>query len=193
MDTLLDKIEKLFINKKIEISDMELFQYGLRRLFTNAIVITNIIVISAILHTTISTMILLSTMLYLRSKTGGYHFDDSRKCFLFSIIIPIILGWEFQVIDVSKRILLSCSIIASLLTVLLAPIDHPNRKLDENEKNHFRKAILISIIFLYFIVIVFDNVFHIYYMTKFIEIGIIMNFISLIFALISNSIRCKNR
>lgn len=193
MEVLLYKIEKLFKDKNIDIPDIELFRFGLSKLFANLIVVVVILCISIFLHTTISSMVLLASFLFLRSKTGGFHFNNSKQCFVFSIVAPVFLGWLIQMIDISKVVPMMGCILAILFTVWLSPVDHPNKKLDENERIYFRKATVRSLLLLLFIIIILERVVHIYEIAKFIQFGIIVNFLSMIFALIRNANQCRNR
>ena len=193
MDYVIDKIEKLFIIKNIEIEDIELFRFGLSKLLANIIVITIIVVISATLHTILPTLGILVSLLFLRSKTGGYHFDNSTKCFLFSVAMPLVVGWVSVSVAVPKTLLLIACMLASILTMMLAPIDHPNKRLSNSEKNYFKKKTIVSMAILYFVILISEVLLPTYEISKFIEIGILTNFISMIFTLIKNHCQRENR
>lgn len=193
MDIIAEKIEKIFTKRNVEILDIELFRFGLSKLLANVIVISIIIGVSLFLHTTMYTMILLATLLFLRSKTGGYHFDSSLICFIFSVIMPIVIGWIFQRIEISRIVIITLYVLSSICTILLSPVDHPNKRLDKQDKVYFKKKTIQSVILLSVLVILLESIVQAHDISKFITVGILVNFLSIVFTLIRNNDQCRDR
>lgn len=188
MDSLINKIEYILISKNIQIDDSELFHYGLKKLLSNILIFTLVILISMFFHIMIPSLLFLVTLLFLRSKTGGFHFETAQICFTFSILLPIMTVILFDKIDSSRLLVLLICIVCSLLTILFSPINHPNKGLDDNDIKFFKKKTVTSIIILYCVILLLELISR-HDFSRYIQLGIIVNFISMAFALIKNNVK----
>lgn len=100
-----------------------------------------------LMHKMISTIFFLVVFLTLRHSTGGFHMKTPEGCFLVSILLFIgcMKAGETNLLHLS---LLQNGLIVGnvILVFLLAPVDHPNLRLNQREKMLCRKVSRIKIL-----------------------------------------------
>lgn len=124
-----------FVEKHFPNEDPEIMEYGFYILMSKIIFITSIIIIGVIFSELVP--ILLFTLFYtpLRSFAGGIHATTPSRCFVFSLVMLILVAMFNKYIFVSRYILFVFLILASIIIILLSPVETANKPLDEIEKN----------------------------------------------------------
>lgn len=126
----------LIDNGNITANDKEVYMYVLRSVEITMLNVISSLCIGMCLRKTIETIILLATLIPLRSHTGGCHCKDSRVCFVGSngIVVMILLlsfldmnAW----FNVMRWILLGISYV---IILFYAPVPSPNKPLTLTER-----------------------------------------------------------
>lgn len=122
------------------------FELILSFLFSVAVMLFVGIVTNRILHT----ILFLLVFVTLRSFTGGYHANTYGVCFMVTIsvfIITLLLAEYINICWWYYLLLLSAGL---PIIYIFAPIEHPNKPLETNDKA--RCKMISTILFLLFII-----------------------------------------
>ena len=124
------------------------YTYGCELLVSD--MISNAIVLSAafLMNKVMEMIIFLAVFTSIRVVCGGHHASSYRNCILTftsrTILIFIVTNWivdrELYVYPVFLLI------IADIILLIFAPVDHPNRPLAEEEKIKFRKKTITRVV-----------------------------------------------
>lgn len=190
MNSLVDKITICMQDKNVNIKDIELFKFGLKSILNYGLLLIVLLISSILLtHIPIYTFVFAAAFFYLREFCGGFHLNSKILCFVFSIII--LLSVPYFVVKVSmNHYFIQLLFITSSITILfLAPIDHVNKRIMSEEKEYFKKKLIIRWCIL--MVLIFCILFlkFDYKLLYILEFSFILNFFSLISASIKN--RCE--
>jgi len=177
-----DKLAKMQL---ISIGDKEIYSYGFKQgilLLLNAI---TVIVVGLIFNMVWQTIIFMVAYSFIRGYAGGYHAKTPFICYLFSIVMIIVVLWLIKSIPWNGFICFIIVLVSSILIFKLAPVEDSNKPLDQKEKVIFKKqvntnlSILIGCI-LFFWLIGGDQI------SIIIAVGIFMVAIMLAFGKIKN-------
>lgn len=177
-------VDKLIDGNIIESEDKELYTYGFHQGFLIIFNILTAIAIGLLFKMVLECVIFLMAYIPLRSYAGGYHAKTPLRCYMFSIIIMIVVFLGIKFIYWNNFI---CSIItfcATSIIFALQPVEDSNKPLDQKEIDVYKKRTKIILLVLIGIGLIFwfvDN--------KQISITIIMALLIIAFMLILGKIK----
>lgn len=125
----------------------ELYRYG----FQNGLILTlnflTSIIVGVALGEVLSSILLLTAYIPLRSYAGGYHSNTSGRCYIVSTLIMIV--WicliKFKLLSTSCCVIML--VIGSCVCFVFSPVAGENKPLDELEcKMYRRKSLLILLV-----------------------------------------------
>ena len=87
----------------------------------------------------------------LRRYLGGFHFKRKGFCPVFSVVFSIVILNLFHKIEVNITLGSLFFIFSIIICKLIAPIEHPKKKLDKNQKNIYNKK-AIKVLISYFLI-----------------------------------------
>lgn len=128
---------------------VEIYQFGLECLLIKSFYMLSGLVIALFLRNVTGYVIFYIVYSWIRTSAGGFHADTRLKCYLFSIMqIVIVLVGYAQINSLPQErffvvmgLMLLIGIIAEGVIWKLAPVEHPNRPLDEEEKVYYSKKV----------------------------------------------------
>ncbi|MBR6221970.1 MAG: accessory gene regulator B family protein [Lachnospiraceae bacterium] len=134
----------------IKQEEVAIYNYLFEYFLENVIYFLFFVVCGVFFKDVLYGLILYMTMAPLRSFGGGVHAPTKRMCYCISYgivmvitgIVPLIAG------RVSRIIWLVLFVFSIIVIVSLAPVDCPNKRLSDNQKNSLRKKCYISIVML---------------------------------------------
>lgn len=136
MEKIIDKVIEAMKKSDSLTDDEEIVRRGLE-IIAIKIFFAVIIIIAGLLTGCFLESILFTTAFTsLRQYSGGYHADSQNKCFLMSTLMLMISLSIIKSVKVWSVLILPLSIIAIISTVYVfaaAPIDTPNKRLDNDE------------------------------------------------------------
>jgi len=135
-------------NNLVQDKDYDWYVYGTELLVITIIKYLGLFILSYILGLVREAFIFIVAFSTLRNQAGGVHSDSFLRCLVITNIITIISISivKHVIIDhlyISLPILLLLSII---IVFKYAPIDTPNRRLDEKDRKKYRKRSRLIII-----------------------------------------------
>lgn len=144
------KITDKLVLKKIVSDDMaDIYIYGFELLISFFFSTIGILIIGIILGRFLQTLMFLATFILLRSFTGGYHANTYAVCSIvtFSLFGIVLLLAEFVFVPLYLYPILG--LIGTIIMVWQVPIEHPNKKLSNDQKRKYK--VISLVLFLMFI------------------------------------------
>jgi len=104
--------------------------------------------------------LLLTTLSFvpLRLFSGGLHLNNYTKCLYFSLLTFIVFGLLAKYIILNQTISIAIFIFVFILILIYAPVEHPNRPLNENKKIRFKIIALLVLTVLYLTTSLTNNI-----------------------------------
>ncbi len=140
--------QSLITNKNITKNERELYTYGFFILISHSLYFVLASLFGIIFKCFLETIIFYISFQFIRRYAGGYHAETELRCEIFSTlsIISCVL-----LIKISKEynfylILLCFALICSIIILIFAPLDTPEKPLSQKEFKYFRKISLIILI-----------------------------------------------
>lgn len=143
----------LIINKIIDIEDRDIYIYGLELLISTLFTSISILILGFFTGEWVSGVAYLSVYIFLKSYTGGYHAKHYYECYIYSILVFIVL------IIIKNITLLNCQPIIGLFSLFFstiivfkfAPVVNKNNpktkeEIAKNKKIGRRRILLLGII-----------------------------------------------
>lgn len=78
------------------------------------------------------------TFVCIRKYFGGYHTDSNIACLLISIAIPIVALAMRYYVNFNISLLLLVYIACYIIAIKVGTVDNKNKRLSQEEKNHFK-------------------------------------------------------
>lgn len=133
---LSNKFMSYLVKKNIISDEIEIYQYGFELILSYSVGFTIILIISIFTDSLISAIIYIAAFYYIRKYTGGYHCKTYFSCNLS--FIGIYLIYSYLVNTYTMTFLTHGIYILSFVIIwLLAPCDHENKILNEEEAKKY--------------------------------------------------------
>lgn len=130
---------RLLAYSLIEESQQELYQYGLERLLSKLTSYSAFLVLALCIGKFIPTVLFLSFLFPLRGRTGGYHASTELRCFVSSMVIYIsVMQVVVPFLMVHQAVLWIAFVVAVLIILIWAPVNHPNVDFSKKELQQYR-------------------------------------------------------
>jgi len=123
----------------IEKSDEDVYLYGLDLLLFSIVNLIAILITATIFGKIPESLLLMIAIIPLQAYGGGYHAKTHLRCFLIMYV-----GWWvviFALAFVTPIIATVLSIMAVVLTFILAPVSHVNVPMSPGRKSQLRKYV----------------------------------------------------
>lgn len=136
MEQLIDKIIDAMKKSDSLTDDEEIVRRGLEIIGIKIFFAVIIIIAGLLLGCFFESILFTIAFTSLRQYSGGYHADSQRKCFVLSTLMLIISLSVIKVIKIFPQLILPLSIITFISIIYIfaaAPIDTPNKRLDNDE------------------------------------------------------------
>ncbi len=134
MDKIATKLTNYILEKGvISQENYDIYHYGFICFFENAVCILTCIIISLFLGMFWKGLFLFTILTPLRSFNGGSHMDKFYQCFIISCLIFLGCLLLVKYFSMPKIISLLAIQLFGVLLLLIGPINHPNREVDEED------------------------------------------------------------
>ena len=150
---LANKITNTFIkNQIIKEEEKEVYIYGLEVLLALILTTVFIIIFSIPIKLFFETLLYLLGFFTVRTICGGYHAKHHFSCFCLtmgSYLMFLLINYFVAKMNVVYPISIVFSLLAALVILLFAPVEHPNNPMTAYRKNKNRKlSILLAVLIL---------------------------------------------
>lgn len=134
-------VNRLLKNGTICKSDYEIYLFGMEQLLMNVLDIVTVLLIGVMLNMFFHTIFFVVAFMLLRSYAGGYHASTPVRCYLLTTTITIIALSVMKYINFDGFVLFGLYIAASIVILMLAPVESKNKPLDALEIIYYKRKI----------------------------------------------------
>lgn len=138
--------KKLVEKNTISSENKPIYQYGIQQGFTIGLNILTTFVIGLVFKMIVESFLFLAVYIPLRSFAGGVHAKTANRCYVYSTIMIIAELLVIKFLPFGILIGSCLSLISGAIIFLLAPVETENKKLDESEKQVYKKRARIILI-----------------------------------------------
>ena len=130
-------------NGTIKAEDKELYKYGIQQGMMILLNLCTTLIIGAVFKMVWQSILFTVAYIPIRSYAGGYHSKTPQRCYIFSILMIIAVLWGMKYFNNTYFICIALLVFASIIILLLSPVEDKNKPLDKLEKRIYKKRTLI--------------------------------------------------
>lgn len=138
--------DSLFRQNIIQEQEKEIYIHGIHQLFTLSLNFLITVLVGIIFHSLFEMLLLTAFYMTLRRYAGGYHAKTELLCYVSSIVFIIANASLVKYITPSPIILGIIFGISGLVIVILSPVEHKNKPLDDLERIVFTRRMRIVLL-----------------------------------------------
>lgn len=131
----------------IEAEDAEIYIYGINQILVSVLNVSSALIIGLIFGTLLEIAVFMAAYIPLRSFAGGYHARTPLRCYIYSLIMLIIVSIGLKYLHMEMWVYYAVLLTAVLIVLVLSPVEDKNKPLDDLEYKVYKKrAIIIAAI-----------------------------------------------
>lgn len=130
-------------NGTIKAEDKELYKYGIQQGMMILLNLCTTLIIGAVFKMVWQSILFTAAYIPIRSYAGGYHSKTPQRCYIFSMLMIIAVLWGMKYFNNTYFICIALLVFASIIILLLSPVEDKNKPLDKLEKHVYKKRTLI--------------------------------------------------
>lgn len=131
--------ESLAENGRIESENLELCRYGVKQLLTILLNWITTLVIGWLFGMIWESIVFTAAYIPLRSYAGGFHAKTPLRCYVYSILMIAAVLTVLRFVPGQIGYDGAAYLVSGVVFWKLAPVEDPNKPLDEMEKRVFRR------------------------------------------------------
>ena len=117
----------------IKEEDAEIYIYGINQILTSVLNVSSALIIGLIFGKFFEAAVFIVAYCSLRSFAGGYHAKTPLRCYVFSVIMLIIVLVGIKYLYLTEWMYYVVLLAAALVVIVLSPVEDKNKPLDEIE------------------------------------------------------------
>lgn len=122
--------------------DRELYEYAAYSFFITMAPLMLVILFGSFMGFLVESILFIIPFMAIRKFSGGYHMKSPITCFVIScflLLFCIILSYNL----IYDRKVIIVLLISSISLMIFSPIDSENRRLDWQERKHYKKTVCV--------------------------------------------------
>ncbi len=144
--------------------DAEIYIYGINQILVSVLNVSSALIIGLIFGVFLEVAVFMAAYIPLRSFAGGYHAKTPLRCYIFSVIMLIVVSIGLKYLYMEDWVYYVALAAAASVVLMLSPVENRNKPLDETEHKVYKKRTVLMaaaelIIALLLKMIIFDNLF----------------------------------
>ena len=125
--------------------DAEIYIYGINQILTSVLNVSSALIIGLIFGVFPEIAVFMAAYIPLRSFAGGYHAKTPLSCYVFSVIMLIVVSIGLKYLHLADWVYYAVFVAATLVVLVLSPVEDRNKPLAEIEQKVYkRRTILIA-------------------------------------------------
>jgi len=125
--------------------DAEVYIYGINQILAYVLNVSSSLIIGLIFGVTLEIIIFMAAYIPLRSFAGGYHAKTPLRCYIFSVIMLIVVSIGLKYLCLADWVYYAVLAVSVFVILALSPVEDKNKPLDEVEhKVYKRRTVLIA-------------------------------------------------
>lgn len=138
MEFIAKKLTDYILEKNvIEKENYDIYKFGFEYFFETAFSFISAMIIAFFMHGIPEALFFSFFFLMTRSYTGGLHLKTFKGCYTFSCLLLIICLLITKNLKASTAVSVCVYMIALLTIIIVGPVDHPNKTVDEADNKRF--------------------------------------------------------
>ena len=121
----------------------ELYIFGVNQFLNMLLNILTALFIGILFGETLRIILFMLAYVPLRSYAGGWHSRTPLRCYIFSVIMLIVVSIGMKYLSVAEWIYYVILAVATLIVFVLSPVEDRNKPLDEIEYKVFKKRTML--------------------------------------------------
>lgn len=132
-------------SKVVEAEDAEIYIYGINQILTSVLNVSSALIIGLIFGVVFEIAVFMTAYIPLRTFAGGYHARTPLRCYIFSVIMLIIVSIGMKYLYIANWVYYIVLAATTIVVLVLSPVEDRNKPLDEIEHRVYKKrAIFIA-------------------------------------------------
>ena len=124
-------------------NENELYIFGVNQFLNMLLNILTALFIGILFGETLRIILFMLAYVPLRSYAGGWHSRTPLRCYIFSVIMLIVVSIGMKYLSVAEWIYYVILAVATLIVFVLSPVEDRNKPLDEIEYKVFKKRTML--------------------------------------------------
>ena len=168
----------------IKEEDAEIYIYGINQILTSVLNVSSALIIGLIFGVFPEIAVFMAAYIPLRSVAGGYHAKTPLSCYVFSVIMLIVVSIGLKYLHLADWVYYAVFVAATLVVLVLSPVEDRNKPLAEIEQKVYKKrtmniAAAVVMVCLALIVVGYDYLF----------VAVVYSFVVLSFMLVAGKVK----
>ena len=127
----------------IKEEDAEIYIYGINQILTSVLSVSSALIIGLIFGVFPEIAAFMAAYIPLRSFAGGYHAKTPLSCYVFSVIMLIVVSIGLKYLHLADWVYYAVLVAATLVVLVLFPVEDRNKPLDEIEHRVYKKLTIL--------------------------------------------------
>ena len=123
----------------IKEEDAEIYIYGINQILTSVLNVSSALIIGLIFGVFPEIAVFMAAYITLRSFAGGYHAKTPLSCYVFSVIMLIVVSIGLKYLHLADWVYYAVFVAATLVVLVLSPVEDRNKPLAEIEQKVYKK------------------------------------------------------
>ena len=127
--------------------EKELYVFGINQCLNMILNILTALFIGILFGKVFQIWLFMLAYIPLRSYAGGWHSRTPLRCYVFSVIMLIVVSVGMKYLSLTEWVNYAVLFVAALVVIILSPVEDKNKPLDELEHKVYKKrAVIIAAI-----------------------------------------------
>ncbi len=127
----------------IQQENKSIYQYGINQLFNMTLNIVTFLIVGILYHMILQTIIFTAAYIPLRIYAGGFHASTPFKCWIVSGLMLVAVLSVMKYLRFGEDMYDVGALAASLIILILSPVEDKNKPLDEKEELVYKVRCII--------------------------------------------------
>lgn len=123
--------------------DAAICVYGINQILASVLNVSSTLIIGMMFGVLLEVAVFMTAYIPLRSFAGGYHAKTPLRCYIFSVIMLIIISIGMKYLSVAEWVYYAVLSAAIPVVLALSPVEDQNKPLDETERKVYKKRAAI--------------------------------------------------
>lgn len=131
----------------VKAEDAEIYIYGINQILVSVVNVLSALIIGLIFGVFLEIAVFMAAYIPLRSFAGGFHAKTPLRCYIFSVIMLIVVSIGLKYLSIAAWVYYADLAVSFVIVLVLSPVEDRNKPLDELEYKVYKKrAAIIAVV-----------------------------------------------
>ena len=127
----------------VNAEDAEIYIYGINQILVSILNVSSALIIGLIFGVFFEIAVFMAAYIPLRTFAGGYHARTPLRCYIFSVIMLIVVSLGFKYLSLTEWVYYAVFALSAIVVFVLSPVEDKNKPLDQIEHRVYKKRAII--------------------------------------------------